>query len=269
MPVFLAKSALELKGGSRHHPGPLRKSREATDGLAVISDTDDRPPTSHWFLSSGELSVKRQLAIAALVAATFVSAAHAQAPGQPAIRPVAPAASSPIPTHVAVIDVGVIFKNHAGFKAAMDKMKDEVLAAENSLKAERDRINGLMEQIKSFNVGTPEYRKHEAEVAKAQGDFNVTAQLQKKDFMDREAQVYLQIYSQIEKAVAQFSRENGIAVVHRFDGDTSDNGDRNRILGNITKPIVFYDPQIDITPDILRMLNGATPVAGQPMQPRR
>jgi hypothetical protein len=52
-------------------------------------------------------------------------------------------------------------------------------------------------------------------------------------------------------------------VVHRFDGDPVDATDRNRILGSITKPIVYYDPQIDITPDVLRMLNGAA-VAGAP-----
>jgi Skp family chaperone for outer membrane proteins len=213
--------------------------------------------------------VNRQLAFVAIVAATVVSAAHAQVPGQPAVRPVAPAASGPPPTHVAVIDVGYIFKNHTAFKSAMDKMKDEVLAAENSLKGERDRINGMMEQLKGYNVGTPEYRKLEGEVAKAQGDFQVTAQLQKKDFMDREAQVYMQVYGQIERAVAQFARDNGIAVVHRFDGDPVDSSDRNRILGNITKPIVYYDSQIDITPDVLRMLNGATPVAGQPQQPQQ
>jgi Skp family chaperone for outer membrane proteins len=163
----------------------------------------------------------------------------------------------------AVIDVGYIFKNHARFKAAMDKMKDEVMAAENGLKAERDRINGLMEQLKGFNVGTPEFKKLEAEVAKAQGDFNVTAQLQKKDFMDREGKVYHQVYNEIEQAVSQFARQHGIAVVHRFDGDPVDSSDRNRILGNITKPIVFYDPQVDITPDVLKILNGAA-VAGAP-----
>jgi Skp family chaperone for outer membrane proteins len=214
--------------------------------------------------------VNRQLAFVAFVAATVVSVAHAQVPGQPAVRPVAPATSTPAPTHVAVIDIGYIFKNHTAFKAEMDKMKDQVLAAENSLKAERDRINGLMEQLKGFNVGTPEYRKLEGEVAKAQGEFQVTAQLQKKDFMDREAQVYMQVYTQIERAVAQFARENRIAVVHRFDGEPVDSSDRNRILGNITKPIVFYDSQIDITPDILRMLNGSspTPVVGG-VQPQR
>jgi Skp family chaperone for outer membrane proteins len=213
--------------------------------------------------------VNRHLAFFALVAVLASPAARGQVPGQPPVRPMVPPAASAQPAaHVAVIDVGYIFKNHSRFKGAMDKMKDEVLAAENGLKAERDRINGLMEQLKGFNVGTPEYRKLEGEVAKAQGDFNVNAQLQKKDFMDREAKVYLQVYSEIERAVSQFSRENGIAVVHRFDGEAVDNTDRNRILGSITKPIVYYDPQIDITPDILRMLNG-TPVAGQPQQPVR
>ncbi|MFN6189868.1 MAG: OmpH family outer membrane protein [Planctomycetia bacterium] len=199
-----------------------------------------------------------------LMAVVEVSA-FAQVPGQiPAAQaPAAQAHSAGPATAVAVIDVGYIFKNHAGFKAAMDRMKDEVMAAENGLKSERDRINGLMEQIKGFNVGTPEYKKLEAEIAKAQGDFNVNAQLQKKDFMDREAKVYLQVYSQIEKAVEQFAREHRIAVVHRFDGEPVDNSDRNQILRGITKPIVYLEPGIDITPDVLKMLNGPA-VAGAP-----
>jgi Skp family chaperone for outer membrane proteins len=220
--------------------------------------------------------VNRHLAVFAIAAvaalAQSVAPAQAPAPAQPAAPRAAaqPGAQSAAPaSHAAVIDVGYIFKNHTRFKAAMDKMKDEVLAAENLLKAERDRINGLMEQLKGFNVGTPEYRKLEAEIAKAKGDFSVNAQLQKKDFMDREAKVYQQVYTEVERAVSQFARENGIAVVHRFDGEVVDNSDRNRILGNITKPIVYYDPQVDITPDILRMLNGAA-VAGTPAaQPKR
>jgi Skp family chaperone for outer membrane proteins len=214
--------------------------------------------------------VKSQLAgvVCVAVLAVVEGSAFAQVAGQ------LPAAQVPAAQHhaagpannVAVIDVGYIFKNHTRFKGAMDKMKDEVMAAENGLKAERDRINGLMEQIKGFNVCTPEYKKLEAEVAKAQGDFNVNAQLQKKDFMEREAKVYLQVYSEIEKAVEQFAREHRIAVVHRFDGEPVDNSDRNQILRGITKPIVYLEPGIDITPDVLKMLNG--PAVAGAAQPR-
>ncbi len=225
--------------------------------------------------------MNRQLSaftVAAAVAIVPVSA-FAQAPVRPVqpVQPVQPGAvAAPSPrsaapaAHVAVVDVGYIFKNHARFKAEMDKMKDQVMAAENALKGEQERIKGLMDQLKGYNPGTPEYRKFEGEVAKAQGDFSVNAQLQKKDFMDREAKVYLQVYNEIERAVSQFARDHGIAIVHRFDGDPVDPSDRNRILGSITKPIVYFDPQFDITPDILKILNGAS-VAAQPsaVQPRR
>ncbi|MCX7405759.1 MAG: OmpH family outer membrane protein [Planctomycetia bacterium] len=210
--------------------------------------------------------MKRQLArlicLAVVSCMHVVAFAQAPAPIQPLAQQLAqPTASAGPATHVAVIDVGYIFKNHTRFKLSMDKMKDEVMAAENDLKSERDRINGLVEQIKGFNAGTPEYKKLEAEVAKAQGEFNVNAQLQKKDFMDREAKVYLQVYTEIEKSVAQFAREHRIAIVHRFDGESIDNSDRNQILRGITKPIVYLESGIDITPDVLKMLNGPA-VAG-------
>jgi Skp family chaperone for outer membrane proteins len=214
-------------------------------------------------LRQGEHTVNVRIPVIATVAAALIpAAAFAQAPAA------APQPAATRATYTAVIDVGYIFKNHTRFKAAMDKMKDEVLAAENALKAERDRINGMMETLKGFNVGTPEYKKAEADFAKAQGDFNVNAQLQKKDFMDREAKVYMQVYSEIEQAVSVFARSRGIAVVHRFDGDPVDSSDRNRILGNITRPIVYHDPQIDITGDILKMLNASPVAAGPVTQPR-
>ena len=219
--------------------------------------------------------MKRQLSAFTLAAAVALvqGSAFAQAPVHP-VQP-APAAAQPARSanpaaHVAVVDVGYIFKNHARFKAEMDKMKDQVMNAENQLKAEQERIKGLMDQLKHYNPGTPEYRKFEGEVAKAQGDFSVNTQLQKKDFMEREAKVYLQVYNEIERAVSQFARDHGIAVVYRFDGDPVDANDRNRILGMITKPIVYYDSQVDITPDVLKMLNGANVAAQpQPGQPRR
>ncbi|MFM8578636.1 MAG: OmpH family outer membrane protein [Planctomycetaceae bacterium] len=177
------------------------------------------------------------------------------------------AASSSPPNAVAVIDVGYIFKKHARFKSMMDQMKDEVLAAENQLKAERDRVNGLVEQLKGYNVGSAEYKKLEAEIAKAQGDFNVSAQLSKKDFMDKEAKAYAQVYGEIERAVAQFAKQHGIAVVHRFDGEAIDSSDRSQILRGITKSIVYLNPGIDITVDVLTMLNASAAGAGVASQP--
>ena len=205
-------------------------------------------------ITQGVHLVKRHLVIHGSLACLFV--------GMVLSLPVhtvhAQGASRPPATHQAVIDIGYIFKNHARFKTLMDKMRDEVMAAENGLKAERDRINGLVEQLKGFNPGTPEFKKLEAEVAKAQGEFNVTAQLQKKDFMDREAAVYQEVFGEIQQVVTKFAQEHGIAVVHRFDGNPVNGMDRNQVLQSITKALVYYDTTIDITPDIVKRLNAGS-----------
>jgi len=215
--------------------------------------------------------VNRQMAFVALVVVLIAPVARGQGSlknlpqaGPPA-QPAAAAAQAAPSIRVAVVDVGEIFKQHKKFKEKMDKMKDEVLAAENALKRERDRIAGLVEQLKGLNVGTPDYRKLEAEVAKAQGDFNVNAQLQKKDFMEREAKVYLEVYQEIEANVKAFAQHYQIDIVHRFDGEPIDPTDRNRILGGITKPIVYYSKSIDITDAIIKMIDpNAGPVATAP-----
>ena len=219
--------------------------------------------------------MNRQMAFVALVVVLMAPAAHGQAPLKSlpqAAQPVAPASPPPAPLtqaaptiRVAVVDVGEIFKKHKKFKEKMDKMKEEVLAAENKLKQERDQIASRVEQLKGLNVGTPDYRKLEAEVAKAQGDFNVNAQLQKKDFMEREAKVYLEVYQEIEANVKAFAQHYQIDIVHRFDGEPIDPTDRNRILGGITKPIVYYSNSIDITKAIIKMIDpSADAVAAAP-----
>lgn len=221
------------------------------------------------------------------IAAVMITA-MASASGQPGGRPgpgVAPAAGAPAvvavprpaaapagaaPTQVVVLDVGYIFKNHAGFNAEMAKIKDDVMEVENRLKQEQERIRGMMEQLKVFQPGTPEYRKLEGDVAKAQGDFQVKAQLEKKDFLEREAKVYHRVYGEVEQAVSTFAKSNRIAVVLRFDGEAVDpkEADRGKIMAHLSRPIVYHDGLVDITPDVLRMLNG--PIAAQPQrQPLR
>jgi Skp family chaperone for outer membrane proteins len=205
--------------------------------------------------------VKRQfagivsVALAALVSAT----ASAQAPAQP----VAPA------VHVAVVDIGNIFKNHSRFKASIDKLKDEAMTARNGMKAEEERIRGLMEQAKGLNVGTPDFKRLEKEITQAQGELQVNVQLQNKDFAEREGKVYMQCYEEVEKAVTQFARQHRIAVVHRVDAEPLDTSNPQNILREISKPVVYYEAGIDITKDILSMLN-SSPVAGQvpPARPR-
>jgi len=163
---------------------------------------------------------------------------------------------------IAVIDIAYIFKNHGRFKQSMEFMKKDVLAAEENLKKDRDHINQLIEKLKGFNPGTPDYKKMEEDITHLQSDFNVRASLQKKEFLEREGKVYTNVYREIADETKIYAEKYGIAIVLRFNGDPVDPNNRNSIMNEINKPIVYQRTGIDITPYILDSLNRRGPQPG-------
>ncbi|HEY2761936.1 MAG TPA: OmpH family outer membrane protein, partial [Pirellulales bacterium] len=170
---------------------------------------------------------------------------------------------------IAVVDVAFIFKNYLKFKNQMDQMKQKVEAAENDVKRDQEEYKHLMDQLKQLSPGTEGYKKLEADMLKKQGDVNLKVSLQKKDFMEQEGRIYFNVSREIDDAVKQIATKNNIVLVLRFNGDPVDPVDRNDILRGINKPIVFYDPRMDITPYVLQDLNrsaaaGAGPIGVHP-----
>jgi Skp family chaperone for outer membrane proteins len=188
-------------------------------------------------------------------------------PGNPAAVPQNPAMNAPPAggarlgvDGLAVVDVAYIFKNHTRFKQQMEAMKQKVDAAESELKRDQDDYKKMADQLKTYQPGSPDYKKVEADMLKKQGDINLKVSLQKKDFMEQEGHIYFNVSREIDDAVKVLATKNNIVLVLRFNGDPVDPVDRNDILRGINKPIVFYDQRMDITPYVLQDLNrSATP----------
>jgi Skp family chaperone for outer membrane proteins len=167
----------------------------------------------------------------------------------------APSGQSPAAVRLALLDVGRIFKNHARFKGMMEAMKADVERAEKQVKAERDEINKLGENMQEFRKGTIEYKQKEEELAKRQADLQVKVQLQKNEFLQREAKIYHNVYQEILQVTDYFAKQNRIDMVLRFNGEEVDVERPDSVLSFINKPVVWYDPGLDITNDILRNVN--------------
>ena len=190
------------------------------------------------------------LTLLACAAATF-----AQAPANVA-RPSGGA--------VAVIDISKIFKEHPRFRAMLDQMKVDVENAEGGMRKDRDEIKNMVEQLKTFAVGSPNYKQMEERVATANAQLQLKMSLQKNDFMNREASIYYDVYQEIEKEVAYFAQRHGIALVLRYNDVDMNAQDRQTVLAGVNKAVV-YQNNIDITYDILerlKQMNRPGPVAG-------
>jgi Skp family chaperone for outer membrane proteins len=198
-------------------------------------------------------------ALAATVVLTSLLAADALAQ-----VPVQPQAQSPVPVHpvarpagagnIALLDVNYIFEKHVRFKGMMDDMKQDVERAENDVKTEKDAIKKLMDNLERFK-NTVDYKRMEEEIAKRQSDLQVKVALQRKEFLQREANIYRVIYQEVWEEVQYYCAANGVDVVLRFNGDRVDPEKPDSVLAYINRPVVWYAENRDITPIILNRLN--------------
>ena len=187
--------------------------------------------------------------------------------GAPVRQPMAAQAGSA--PNIALLDVSYIFKNHPRFKSMMEEMKTDVTRAESDVNKERDTLRKLVEQLEGFRKGTPDYKAMEEEVARREADLSVKVQLQRKDFLMREAKIYHTVYQEIAQEVDYYCANKGIDMVLRFNGDPVDVDKPDSVLSYINKPVVWYDKSRDITPIVLDALvkrGGGAPAAGNQNQ---
>jgi len=175
---------------------------------------------------------------------------------------------------IAVVDVNYVFKNYSQFKTEMEAIKSDIQQAEAKLKASREGIQAKEEEAKQFQPSSPEFKQLDEDLARLKADFNIKAGRTRKDFQEREAKVYYQTYLQVSSTVQYFAQQNNIGLVLKFNGDPINPDRPEAILKAINKPVVSQN-NIDITPDILALLNrggapgGAAPAASRASQPRR
>ena len=177
-----------------------------------------------------------------------------------------PAGANASKYSIAVVDISYIFKKHERFKATMEQMKKEMETIETELKADREKIAGQEQQRNQFNAGSAEYKKMDEDIARQMAEFNLKMGKLRKEFLEREAKVYYQTYLEVVDAVKYYAKRQNIGLVLRFNGEAVDPNRRDDVLREINKPVVVQD-QIDITPDVLMLINREQSQATRPAAP--
>ena len=169
----------------------------------------------------------------------------------------APPAEKPQPGHrnVAVIDINEIFNSHRRFKAMAADMKGDVARAAQRVKAEQEEIKEMAEGLKDLLAGTRDYLDLQEKVKKRAEDLKTRVQLQRAEFLQREAGAYRAVYNEIVREVADYAAQNGIEVVLRVNTTSPDAKTPQQVVQNINRQVVWFAAGRDITQAILDRLN--------------
>ena len=169
---------------------------------------------------------------------------------------------------VAVVDISKIFENHAKFKEIMMKMKTDMQNIDTQLKAKRDAILKLEEARNNLRPGTEDYKKLDDQLATEKAKFALEMDRLKKDLMERESTIYFNTYKQVSIVISQYAKQRKIGLVMKYSSAAPDPANSSDILKDINKQVVYAD-NIDITNDILTIINGQQVVNNPGAQPRQ
>lgn len=169
----------------------------------------------------------------------------------------------PVRSAIALIDIGVVFKNHDRFKAEMQAMQGDMERAEGQMKKERDKLRAMAERLNEYRAGTQEYKDLEQNIAKSEADLKVNAQLQRKEFLQREAKIYNRTYQEVWQEVDAFAAANGLVAVFKFSREATDPEKPEEIMRELNKSVMWSARGLDITDDIVRSLKGRGPSGPQ------
>jgi Skp family chaperone for outer membrane proteins len=156
---------------------------------------------------------------------------------------------------IALLDMGKIYKNYTRLNAWTEEFNADYQRFVTQKKGERDAIVRLEERLQEFRRGTPDYKSLEEEIARRKADFTVKGQIQQKEFQQREAKIVYNAYQEVLQVTQNFCRQNRIDIVFQFKSDGIDPEQVDSVGAFISKQVVWSDPGLDITNQILRELN--------------
>ena len=164
---------------------------------------------------------------------------------------------------IAVVDISYIFKEHGRFKQQIEAMKQRMTALDKQFTGEREAIAAKEQERNRYKPNTQEFKNLDNQVTQMKANLAVRAEQEQKTILQEEANMYYQTYLEVQDSIKLYAERHDLALVLRFDGDEVDPAVRQDIIRGINRNVV-YQNFIDITPDILAIVNRGGGVASVP-----
>lgn len=157
-------------------------------------------------------------------------------------------------TTVAVVDIAVVMENNTKFKSMLDSIQVEINQFDKTLETARKQVTSMVEELQGYNPGTAAYSQLEERIAKIQSDVQVQMQLKRKKVLQKEAKVFHECYTGVQKTIATFCERNGISLVLNYDSKAINPQSRESVLKGVNRDIV-YQRSLNITKYIVDAVN--------------
>ncbi len=198
------------------------------------------------------------VALCAVVICSLVSmpsplrAAQEEKPELPEPR----STSQPCP--IAVIDVATVLENMPQFRSDQMALRADVERARSHFQERQNALVQQQQELQKASPDAPDYKEKMARLQQEISRLQTEFQLQQQEFFNRERQLLLGVYKQMERAVEEIARERGLVLVLRTSREPT-GGTPQELLSYLGREVIWADATIDITKDVVAKIRSAQP----------
>ncbi|MBL8890468.1 MAG: OmpH family outer membrane protein [Planctomycetaceae bacterium] len=173
-------------------------------------------------------------------------------------------------TPIVAIDMGAVFESHPLFVSQLEALKQELRQFEEDQNRQREALQAKFQTLRGQDPSSEVYRQTEAEVASQSANLDVQKRLRSKEFAQREAKIYFEIYTDVSAKVSSYCQHHGIATVIHYNSRPMDLNNPATIMDRIGSNVVHARPDWEITAAIKQLCAAPAQAAGNTsnLQPR-
>ena len=156
---------------------------------------------------------------------------------------------------VAVVNVEKLFREFQELNRRMAVQRERTTALQNDIKHRKKELEELAEALSRIPDGTGEFERLKRQLEERKTGFETWAKESATDIQRETAENLAWGYNQIQERIKEYTEQRGIKLVSQVNRTRADHKDLKAIMGVMQQPVVAYHAAIDITDDILQMLN--------------
>lgn len=169
----------------------------------------------------------------------------------------APKPTPPPPAIVGTIDLDAVFKGYEKVKFSDEEFKSQAMAKQRELTQLGGQIKSSMDKMNQLAPGSPDFKKQDDEVTQLKARHEALRQQAEKEFALREAEILGTLYKEIQDMTSRVARYRGMTYVLRASNEPVSANNPNLVMASMARAVVYSDPRVDITQDVINYLNVA------------
>lgn len=161
------------------------------------------------------------------------------------------------PSRVAVVDLSRLIRENRYFLAEQEAVREWQDQMQGMLDETQKQLAGMEADLDQYQPGTDEHKSGREALQVAALKLKMREESLTGELKQRLRDALANSHQRAVQACSQFRIDQGLDLVVQHNPQPLGNADPQELVGEIVlRKVVTFDPQLDITEDVLTILNG-------------